>query len=78
MHGLARERAEVLRKNAPKLYRQLVASGNLERHCEQAQQNVLDVFRRARELGLNADVAKLDAEREFIYEIPGLDETPDE
>ena len=69
MHGLARDRAEVLRQNAPKLYRQLVASGKLESHCEQAQQSVLDAFRRARELGLNADVAKLDAEREFIYEI---------
>ena len=78
MHGLARRRAEVLRQNAPKLYRQLKASGSLERHCEQAQENVLNAFRRARELGLNADMAKLDAEREFIYEIPEFDEAADE
>ena len=68
--GFARLRADVLRDNAPKLYRQLKASGELERHCSQVAEQVRNSVMQAKAKGLNMAVAQSDAERQFIYEFP--------
>jgi hypothetical protein len=70
--GFARLRAEALKDNAPALYRQLRASGQLEKHCNQAAPHVVNSVMQAKEKGLNLAVAQSDAERELIYEIPEL------
>ena len=68
--GFARLRAEVLKENAPTLYRQLKASGQLEKHCNQAADSVVRAVHQAKEKGLNMAVAQSDAKRQFTYEVP--------
>jgi|GEM_PF-2676785 hypothetical protein len=70
LQGFAKIRAEVLRDNAPKLYRQLKASGQLEKHCNAAAQQVVNSIQAAKEKGLNIAIVQSDAERQFLYEIP--------
>jgi hypothetical protein len=70
LQGFAKIRAEVLKENAPKLYRQLKASGQLEKHCNAAAQQVVNSVLSAKAKGLNLAVAQSDAERQFLYEIP--------
>lgn len=70
LQGFAKIRAEVLRENAPKLYRQLKASGQLEKHCNAAAQQVVNSIQAAKEKGLNIAIVQSDAERQFLYEIP--------
>lgn len=69
LRGLAKLRADVLRENAPKLYRQLKASGELEKHCNQAARSVRQAVQNANRKGLNVANAQSDAERQYIYEI---------
>lgn len=70
LQGLAKIRAQVLKDNAPKLYRQLKASGQLENHCNRAAEQVRNSVMAAKEKGLNMAVAQSDAERQFLYEVP--------
>lgn len=74
LQGFAKLRAEVLKENAPKLYRQLKASGQLEKHCNGAARQVVNSVMAAKAKGLNLAVAQSDAERQFIYEIPEEDD----
>jgi hypothetical protein len=78
LQGFAKIRAQVLKENAPKLYRQLKASGQLEKHCNQAAQQVVNSVMAAKEKGLNIAIVQSDAERQFIYEIEEGDAEDDE
>ncbi|MBN2130303.1 MAG: hypothetical protein JW741_12445 [Sedimentisphaerales bacterium] len=53
LYGLAKIRAEVLKENAPKLYRELKAAGKLENHCNRAAEQVRNSIQAAKEKGLN-------------------------
>lgn len=76
LYGFAKIRAQVLKENAPKLYRQLKASGRLENHCNGAARQVVNSVMLAKEKGLNIAIAQSDAERQFLYEI--IEESTDD